>query len=245
MYHHKRFNSHTSTLTPSSQLEISDAERPDSDRHQLDDSTAINRDENVNSLSFEFGSEDLGLSLKSIFPATCHLTASGKKKHRRVLSHPVGLFPTNLFNCKKSISKKTKLHIENLMLPADCDSKQIIISEIDDLEYTEFNASKLKTDIITSEMTTKNPKESTMDRKNEEKSPEGLPVVGFLPCTLFCNKCQLDVHTTVEIQNRTAFPISILEALSSLVECCRGAMWINQMRYHRCSNCNSILARST
>lgn len=246
---HSRYNSVASTLTPRSNKDFLSSQKFGGDADKLNDSLTVSRKDFASSLSFELESEDFGLSLKSIFPNTYHFSSDLKRKHRRVLSNPADLYPANLFNSKRRSFLKANNHTGPIIMPVnDSDVKQVIISEIDDFDLSELDQHGNKILVERSQNKLDNSSVLKIDKRRSIKEildeNTKLSIIGNEPTTVYCKNCQIDVHTLVELENKTILPTSLLEFLGSIAECCRGSTWVSRMRVHRCPLCITLVAKS-
>lgn len=85
-----------------------------------------------------------------------------------------------------------------------------------------------------------------MYAKAEEVSERPLPIMGILPCSAYCQKCGLDVHTIIDfdLSEKSRMSSALIGLFSPILSCCEVPMWLNKLKVHRCSVCRNAVARS-
>ncbi|CAG9314160.1 unnamed protein product [Blepharisma stoltei] len=210
----------------------------------------------ANNLSMDISYDPFEFPLKSIFPATCHFSKT-KRKHRRYLSTPMNFVPSNfLFSyTKRRTNSKDREPSERSISPIVSDLKNFAFCATDDgstLNSKRQNANEddKSSETFNVEPTFKVPFKTVLHkgiiqkRMEREKNNPILPVLGSNPCTAYCEFCKMDVHTTVILRNSSVIVASFMELVHNLFGCCSNSIWLNRMRYHRCSNCGTVLGRS-
>ena len=73
-----------------------------------------------------------------------------------------------------------------------------------------------------------------------------LPILGSLPCSAYCQKCGMDVHTVIsfDLSERSLMSSTLITLFSPVLSCCEVPMWLNKLKVHRCSICHIAVARS-
>lgn len=82
--------------------------------------------------------------------------------------------------------------------------------------------------------------------KAGEVKERPLPILGLLPCSAYCQKCGLDVHTTIDfdLKERSRMSSALISLFGPVLSCCEVPLWLNKLKVHRCSVCRSAVARS-
>jgi hypothetical protein len=69
-----------------------------------------------------------------------------------------------------------------------------------------------------------------------------LPVIGCMPTTVYCWTCKKYIHSQIDFLNEK-FSTKILKLFSKVLPFCDFPLWSNEEIVHKCSKCNSILAK--
>ena len=69
-----------------------------------------------------------------------------------------------------------------------------------------------------------------------------LPILESTPCTVYCKFCEKQVHSVIDFYN-SRIPQKVLNLFSSIVTCCQGSVWLNDMKVHRCPFCKLVLGK--
>ncbi|CAG9330419.1 unnamed protein product [Blepharisma stoltei] len=207
------------------------------------------------SQSTELNDWQFEVPMKSIFPSTCYLSRSSKM-HRRFLSTPPDFIqPKFLINYSKRRKNLDRNSPEKTSLSIESDKKSWSLSSEEVLSALNLKRQSLveNDEIIDSfkaDLALKAPIKDVSAKKyrklhtEKENSNHSLPALGNNPCTVYCEFCKMDVHSVVIIRNDSRFVTSFMDFFQNIFGCCSSLVWLNNMRYHRCSNCGTILGRS-
>lgn len=240
---HSRSSTNSTTTQNSNLYSPSKTSKLNASKHKKPRISEISLDMHM-SLDIE---DNFEFPLKSIFPATYHFSKT-KKKHRRVYSSPHDFVPSNfLFS---NIRKRQINSIDRSVSPHLVDHKEELISEINDVptfNSLRRNILQCQINVDLTESACKTEVKSNLEIGHQKayfNDENKLPVLGSNPCTTYCEYCKVEVHTIVIIRNNSMIITNLMEFMNSLFGCCSNSNWMNKMRYHRCSNCGTVLGRS-
>ena len=189
---------------------------------------------------YQFNSPE-EVSPRQLPPKTCEIPNRRKSSHHRQRS----IYIASDVNIESPMHylrpRESSVHIYN---PSDTDS----VIYLGPGDCTSLNSSTRqdyiegKAELQLSSVETASGSILSIEKDSISKKGEPIQSLGEQSVAVYCRYCKEDVHTDVDFNS--CYSSKILNALSSVIGCCKYPNWLAEYRVHKCPRCSLVLGKS-